>query len=95
MSIKAAGRKCLLLNDWYILLEKLARQSSVPLPFRKAYKLSERIELCSSHQSNRFFNINSMILHNAEDKAMTLNALVELALGIGMTLNSFHESGIH
>jgi len=35
-----------------------------------------------------------MILHNAEDKAMGLNALIDLALGIGMTLNSFHESGI-
>jgi hypothetical protein len=33
-------------------------------------------------------------MHNAEDKAMGLNALVALALGIGMTLNSFHELGI-
>jgi len=94
MSIKAAGKKCLLLKDWYILLEKFARQSSVHLPFLKAYRLSERIELCSSHQSRRFFRINSMVLHSAEDRAMGLNAVVELALGIGMTMNSFQESGI-
>jgi hypothetical protein len=76
------------------LLEKFARHSSVPLPFLKANKFIERIELCSSHQSSRFIKINSIILHNAEDKAMGLNALLALALGIGMTLNSFHELGI-
>lgn len=52
------------------------------------------MELCSSHQSSRVLRINSKDLHSAEERAIGRNALLELGLGIGMTLYDFQVDGI-
>ena len=69
-----------------MLLIKIERHSIVPIPFLKAKRLDGKMELCSSHQSSRDFNIDSKILHKAEDRAMGRKEVFELGLGIGMTL---------
>lgn len=47
--------------------------------------------LCSTHQSNRFLKMCSMILHITENRAKGLKEVVELALGMGITLKTVYE----
>lgn len=64
------------------------------MPFLNAKRLGGNMELCSSHQSSRVLRINSKDLHSAEERAIGRNALLELGLGIGMTLYDFQVDGI-
>lgn len=65
---------------------KLARQSVVPLPRLKAYRLSGKIGLDSSHQSSRFLKMCSTTLQSEEDKAIGRKELFDLAFGMEITL---------
>lgn len=62
------------------------RHSEVPVPFLKAKRLGGRIEFDSSHQSSLHFNMCSKVLRREEDSAMGRNEVLELDLGMRMTL---------
>jgi len=67
----------------------------VPSPLRKPNCLSDNMEWCSIHQSNRVLSICSVILHNADDRAIGRYATgLVLALGMEITLKRSQESGI-
>lgn len=69
------------------------RHSRLPLPLRKANKLSNKIAFDSSHQSRRDLSMRSKILHKAEDKAIGRKEVEELDLGIGMTRKEDQDEG--
>ena len=58
----------------------------MPIPFLKAKTLGGRKELDSSHQSSLDLSICSNNLQSEEDKAIERKEVMELGLGIGMTL---------
>jgi len=66
----------------------------VPMPFLNAKRLGGSMELCSNHQWSRVLRISPKDLHNTEERAIGRNALLELGLGIGMTLYDIHLGGI-
>jgi len=62
------------------------RHSIVPTPFLNANTLGGRMELDSSHQSSLDLRICSNNLQSEDDSAIGRKEVLELGLGIGMTL---------
>lgn len=60
----------------------------VPFPLLKAYRLLDKIEFDSSHQSNLFWNMYSKTLRKSEERAMRSEKCRRVRFGCG---NNFKD----